>query len=60
MDSLRPDILISDLAYPVRGGCKLARIKRIGAGYKGPMMYAEYLENIMRIPPTEGWKGAVQ
>ena len=60
MDALRPDILISDLAYPVRGGCKLARIKRIGAGYKGPMMYAEYLENIMRIPPTEGWKGAVQ
>jgi len=59
MDDLKPDLLISDLAFPVKGRCKFARIKRVGAGYKGTMLYAEYLENVMRLPATEGWKEAV-
>jgi len=59
MDELHPDLLISDLAFPVKGKCRHARIRRVGAGYKGTMYYAEYLENVMRLPPTEGWKEAV-
>ncbi len=59
MDVLEPDLLISDLAFPVRGRCRFARIRRVGAGYRGTMMYAEYLENVMRLPATEGWKEAV-
>lgn len=59
MDELEPDLLISDLAFPVKGRCRFARIRRVGAGYRGTMLYAEYLENVMRLPASEGWKEAV-
>ena len=55
-----PDLLISDLPYPVMGRCRVARTRKVGIGIIGAMDYAVYLENVMRLPPTEGRKEAVK
>ena len=60
MDRLSPDLLICDLIYPVRNGCRFARIGKAGIGLRGVLDYAEYLENILRLPATDGWREAVR
>ncbi|MBQ7405156.1 MAG: hypothetical protein IJV90_01900, partial [Candidatus Methanomethylophilaceae archaeon] len=57
LDALDPDLLISDLSRPVRGRCRSARFSKIGVGALPVLEYAEYLENVMRLPKDEGWKG---
>ena len=57
LDTLDPDLLISDLSRPVRGRCRSARFSKIGVGALPVLEYAEYLENVMRLPKDEGWKG---
>ncbi|MBR7152354.1 MAG: AAA family ATPase [Candidatus Methanomethylophilaceae archaeon] len=56
MVALDPDLLISDLVKPVSGKCRLARFSKIGVGATPVLEYAEYLENIMRLPQDAGWK----
>ncbi len=55
-----PDLLIADLPYPVAGKCRVARTRKVGIGTVGPMDYAVYLENVMRLPAKEGWKEAAR
>ncbi len=57
LEHLGPDVLISDLAAPMEGRCRSARVGKIGLGIRSTMEYIEYLENIMRLPKEEGWKG---
>jgi len=52
---LRPDLIISDIARP-NEGIRFARVGKIGLGVGPTLEYAEYLENIMRLPEEEGWK----
>ena len=52
---LRPDLIISDIARP-EDGTRFARVGKIGLGVRPSLEYAEYLENIMRLPAEEGWK----
>ena len=54
--SLDPDLLISDIARHVTGRCRFARFTKVGMGVEPTLRYAEYLENIMRLPSEEGWK----
>jgi len=53
---LRPDLLISDYSRAAPEECKFARVTKVGIGVDPALRYAEYLENIMRLPKTEGWK----
>jgi nitrogenase molybdenum-iron protein alpha/beta subunit len=52
---LNPDLIISDIARP-NEGIRFARVGKIGLGVGPTLEYAEYLENIMRLPEEEGWK----
>ena len=52
---LKPDLIISDLARP-NEGIRFARVGKVGLGITPTLEYAEYLENIMRLPEEEGWK----
>ena len=36
--------------------CRFARFTKVGMGVEPTLRYAEYLENIMRLPNREGWK----
>ena len=56
MSSLDPDLLISDIARPLSGRCRMARFGKVGVGVRSVLEYAEYVENIMRLPNDEGWK----
>ena len=56
LDSLGPDLLVSDIARHVTGRCRFARFTKVGMGVEPTLRYAEYLENIMRLPSEEGWK----
>lgn len=56
LESLRPDLLICDLVKSVTQGTAFARLTRIGVGYAQVFEYVEYLENMMRIPATDGWR----
>lgn len=51
-----PDLLIGDMVRPVSGRCRSARIGKVGLGVGPTLKYAEYLENIMRLPAEDGWK----
>ena len=59
LKELDPDLLIADFPYPAGGKCRVARTKKVGVGVIGTMDYAVYLENVMRLPASEGWKEAV-
>lgn len=54
--SLSPDLLISDIVRRFPGMCRFARFSKVGLGVEPTLRYAEYLENIMRLPAEEGWK----
>ena len=56
MSALDPDLLISDIARPLSGRCRMARFGKVGVGVRSVLEYAEYVENIMRLPNDEGWK----
>lgn len=56
LDTLDPDLLVSDIARHVTGRCRFARFTKVGLGVEPTLRYAEYLENIMRLPAEEGWK----
>ena len=53
--ALKPDLIISDIARQ-NEGIRFARVGKIGLGVRPTLEYAEYLENIMRLPEEEGWK----
>jgi nitrogenase molybdenum-iron protein alpha/beta subunit len=55
VNGLYPDLIISDIARPDEG-IRFARVGKIGLGVRPTLEYAEYLENIMRLPVEEGWK----
>jgi len=55
LERLKPDLIISDLARNDEG-VRFARVGKIGLGVRPTLEYAEYLENIMRLPYEEGWK----
>lgn len=56
LERFDPDVLISDMAGPIKGKCRSARVGKIGLGILSTMEYIEYLENIMNLPEEEGWK----
>ena len=52
---LSPDLVISDVVVS-SGNVRFARVGKAGLGLRPSLDYAEYLENIMRLPNNEGWK----
>lgn len=49
-----PDLVICDIS---RGeNRRYARLSKVGIGVRPVLRYAEYLENMMRLPPVEGWR----
>ena len=54
---LRPHLFIGDLPRPTVDGCRFARMTKMGFGVKASMAYIRYLENMLRLPDDEGWKG---
>jgi nitrogenase iron protein len=55
LGDLCPDLIISDIARP-NEGIRFARVGKVGFGVTPSLSYAEYLENIIRLPVEEGWK----
>ncbi len=56
LDSLHPDLLIGDIIRGTSGKCRFARVGKVGLGVEPTLKYAQYLENVMRLPQEEGWK----
>ena len=51
-----PDLVICDLSRSDAEGVRYARVGKIGLGVKPVLRYAEYLEDLMRLPAVEGWR----
>ena len=56
LERFRPDLLIGDVAHPVPEGTVYVKRNRVGVGYRSVFGYIGYLENILRLPRTEGWR----
>ena len=59
IDGLCLDLLISDIPRMESDRCRFARFTKVGMGVEPTLRYAEYLENVMRLPAREGWKTEV-
>lgn len=56
MERLEPDLLISDIPFPVSGRTRFARLSRMGVGYRQTLRFARYLGDTLRLPVSEGWR----
>ncbi|MBE6513828.1 MAG: hypothetical protein E7Z69_01735 [Thermoplasmata archaeon] len=54
--SIRPDIVITDYPRGDEASWRHARIGKVGMGVAPVLRYAEYLEDLMRLPMAEGWR----
>lgn len=59
LDGLHPDMLIGLMVRPVPEGTTFVRTTRVGVGYRAAMDFAEYMENTIRLPVREGWRGGL-
>lgn len=59
LSELRPDLLIGDLPRFSHDRYRFARIVKSGFGVDASISFATYLENMMRLPNREGWKGGL-
>jgi nitrogenase molybdenum-iron protein alpha/beta subunit len=57
LEELRPHLFIGDLPRSTVNGCRFARMTKMGFGVRASMAYIQYLENMLRLPDDEGWKG---
>jgi hypothetical protein len=57
LEDLRPHLFIGDLPRSTVNGCRFARMTKMGFGVQASMAYIRYLENMLRLPDDEGWKG---
>lgn len=57
LEELRPDLMIGGIVRQVPEGTVMAKMNRIGVGYRPVLEYVEYLENTLRLPGMEGWRG---
>lgn len=55
----KPDLLIGDLPRFAHDRYRFARIVKSGFGVDASISFATYLENTMRLPLREGWKGGM-
>ena len=59
LSELKPDLLIGDLPRFAHDQCRFARIVKVGFGVDASTSFVMYLENMMRLPNKEGWKGGL-
>ncbi len=55
--SLHPDILIGDIIRPVPDGKRFIKLSRVGIGYRPVFDFIRFMEDSLRLPEVEGWKG---